>query len=291
MDWIKQLNAALDYIEAELAGEISHQELANIAHCSVYNFQRMFSYLADRSLADYIRSRRLTCAAFDILQSDARLLDIAVKYGYSSQDAFSRAFKAYHGVLPSAVRAGAATLRSCPRLSFQLTVKGAEHMDYQIKNYPAFTVAGFCQQLKTEQAFEIVPQIWAAARVDGRMERLLTFMQQTDYYPAGLLGIAISGQWGASEEMTYLLGVTNAVDTPEAKHVTPPAELQEFRLPPATWVILPATGDLPDSVQNIYKHFYAEWLPSSGYHLADLPVVECYLEDRQEVWIAVTTEK
>ena len=95
MDWIQHLNKAIDYIEENLDGTISYQKIAKIAGCSVYNFQRVFSYITDKSLSEYIRSRRLTLAAFDILNSSDRIIDIAVKYGYESQDSFTRAFKSF----------------------------------------------------------------------------------------------------------------------------------------------------------------------------------------------------
>ena len=104
MDWVKNLNDAISYIEKNLAEEISYEVISKIAGCSVYNFQRMFSYIADKPLSEYIRSRRLTMAAFDLLNSTERIIDIALKYGYESQDAFTRAFKNFHGVLPSSVR-------------------------------------------------------------------------------------------------------------------------------------------------------------------------------------------
>lgn len=104
MDWIAQLNAMMDYIEENLDGQPDPTRMARMADCSFYNFERMFSYIAGQPLGEYIRSRRMTRAAFDLLHSDARVLDVAVKYGYASQDAFSRAFRAFHGVLPSAAR-------------------------------------------------------------------------------------------------------------------------------------------------------------------------------------------
>ncbi len=291
MNWIRQLNAAIDYIENNLDGEISNQEIAKIANCSIYNFQRMFSYIADKTLSEYIRSRRLTLSAFDILRTDARLIDIAMKYGYESQDAYARAFKAFHGVVPSAVRSETVQLKSCPKLAFQITVKGDHHMNYQIEKWPAFQAAGFKHRVKTERAFEVVPKIWDAAWRDGKMNQLIELLKNTDYRPAGFLGMAIGGQWGDSEDMDYFIGVTNHVNVENCNHVLSPDDMDEVHIPSATWVIIEANGELPDAVQRVYKQFYSEWLPNSGYQLGDLPVIECYMQDnRQEVWIAVKND-
>lgn len=291
MDWIKQLNKAVSYIEDHLDGEIFYQEISKIAGCSVYNFQRVFSYIADKPLSEYIRNRRLTLAAFDILNTEDRLIDIALKYGYESQDSFTRAFKGFHGVLPSKVRSETVQLRSCPKLSFQITIKGENDMNYQIEQWPAFKLAGIKRRIKTERAFEMIPQIWDTAWKDGTMDRMFGLLQKTDYRPAGLIGMAIGGQWGDSEDMDYFIGVTNHVETEGCKHISAPDGMEEIHMKAATWAIFEANGGLPDAVQKIYKQFYSEWLPNSGYQLEDAPVIECYMQEgRQEVWIAVRNE-
>lgn len=286
MDWVKQLNESINYIEENLAGEISYEVISKIAGCSVYNFQRMFSYIADKPLSEYIRSRRLTMAAFDLLNSTDRIIDIAIKYGYESQDAFTRAFKNYHSVLPSSVRNEIVQLRSCPRLSFQISIKGENHMNYQIEQWPAFKVMGILHKVKTSTAFQVIPKIWENAWKDGTMQRFIENFP--DYRPAGFLGIATGGQWGDSEEMNYIIAVTSHVDVQECKCIPALEGMLEFSYPAATWAIFEANGELPDSTQKVYKQFYTEWLPNSGYELADMPVIECYMqENRQEVWIAV----
>lgn len=290
MDWVKQLNEVMSYIEENLVGEISHKEISRIARCSIYNFQRMFSYIADKSLSEYIRSRRLTLAAFDILNSSERIIDIALKYGYESQEAFSRAFRAFHGILPSMVRNDTVQLKSCPKLSFQITIKGENHMNYQIEQWPAFKVMGISNKIKTSKAFEIVSQIWESAWKDGTMKRFIEHFP--DYRPAGFLGIAAGGQWGNSEDMDYIIAVTNFVDVPECQHITALEGMVENSYPAATWAIFEANGELPEAIQKVYKQFYTEWLPNSGYVLTDLPVIECYMqENHQEIWIAVHKNK
>lgn len=287
MDWIKRLNESINYIEENLAGEISYETISRIAGCSIYNFQRMFSYIADKSLSEYIRNRRLTMAAFDLLNSTERIIDISLKYGYESQDSFTRAFKNFHGVLPSSVRNETVQLKSCPKISFQITIKGENHMNYQIEQWPAFKVMGVSHKVKTASAFETVPGIWENAWKDGTMN--LFIENFPDYRPSGFLGIAQGGQWGESEEMEYIIGITNYVNAEDCTHVPVLDGMKEFDYPAATWAIFETNGELPGAIQKVYKQFYTEWLPNSGYNLADLPVIECYLqENRQEIWVAIT---
>lgn len=288
MDWIEKVNDAVNYIEDNLDKEISYERIAQLAGCSLYNFQRMFSYIADRPLSEYIRSRRLTMAAFDIIKGGDKIIDIALKYGYDSPDSFTRAFQKFHGVLPSEARGEAVKLKSCPKISFQVTIKGGTSMNYQIEQWPSFTVSGFKHRVPTNEAFSIVPQIWDRAWKDGTMNRLMELFFKADYRPAGFLGISAEGKWGDSEDMNYYLAVTTHVDVPECNKVEAPEGMCSFEFPGATWAIFEANGELPGAVQQVYRKFYNEWLPQSGYELDDLPVIESYMQDnRQEVWIAI----
>lgn len=141
MNWLNDLNNAMDLIEECLPGEVSLEELARAAGCSAFHLQRMFPYLTGLTLADYLRRRRLSLAAME-LADGRRVTDVALECGYDSPTAFTRAFKALHGVAPSKVAQGEAQVKAYPRLVFTLSVKGDEAMEYTIKTIPAFRVVG-----------------------------------------------------------------------------------------------------------------------------------------------------
>lgn len=120
MDWFERMNGAMSYIEDHLASEIDYEEAARIACCSSYHFQRMFSFITDVTLSEYIRRRRLTLAAFELQKGSGRVIDVALKYGYDSPNSFTRAFQSLHGVTPSLARDEGVQLKAYPRMSFQL---------------------------------------------------------------------------------------------------------------------------------------------------------------------------
>ena len=103
MEWIKRMNQAVSYIEDHLTEEIRYEELGRTACCSAYHFQRMFGYMAGIPLSEYIRRRRMSLAAVDLMNGE-KIIDVALKYGYSSPTAFNRAFQGVHGRAPSAVK-------------------------------------------------------------------------------------------------------------------------------------------------------------------------------------------
>ena len=150
MEWSDRMNAALDYIEENLAGEIDFNEVANRALCSTFHFQRMFFAVNGTTLGEYIRRRRLTLAAAELMSGNTRIIDIALKYGYESPSAFTKAFRNLHGVSPTEARRPGATLTSYPRISFHIILKGGTDMDYRIIEKPGFTAAGEVRDFSTD---------------------------------------------------------------------------------------------------------------------------------------------
>ncbi|SFS35615.1 AraC-type DNA-binding protein [Paenibacillus sp. 453mf] len=156
MDWLQLMNNAMEYIESHLTEEIDLNQAARVACCSTYHFQRMFSFITGVPLSEYIRRRRLTLAAFDLQQSHAKVIDTALKHGYESPEAFSRAFKKMHGVMPTSAREKGIALKAYPRLSFHISIRGDVEMNYRIEEKPAFEMFGVTDVVNTEEARRLV---------------------------------------------------------------------------------------------------------------------------------------
>lgn len=100
MNWIDQLNQSIDFIETNLDKTIDIPTISRIAGCSPYHYQRMFSLIAEITLGEYIRKRRLTMAAYELQNKEVSVIETALKYGYDSPTAFTRAFSKFHGGRP-----------------------------------------------------------------------------------------------------------------------------------------------------------------------------------------------
>jgi len=133
MDWQTKMNNALDYIENNLADEIKLDTAAKFVGCSVWEFQRLFSFVAHIPLGEYIRGRKLDLAARDIQTGNEKIIDVALKYGYDSPAAFSRAFGRQYGVSPSSARGAGVTLTPYPPITFQ-TIHEERADNMQAKN-------------------------------------------------------------------------------------------------------------------------------------------------------------
>lgn len=279
MQWINNLNKAVNYIEENISREIEYEHLAKIACCSTYHFQRMFSYMAGVPLSEYIKRRRMSLAAVDLQGSHEKIIDISLKYGYSSPTAFNRAFQAVHGVAPSAVKKNGVIMKSYPPISFKIIIKGVSELNYRIEEKPAFRIVGISEPLhkEIEKNFEIVPQMWQKAAMDGSIPKLATLMNQQ---PMGLLGVSVCNE---QEDWRYFIGVSSTLTIEEG--------FEEYTVPQSTWAIFTGSGT-SQSIQILEQRIVTEWLPTSGYEYANAPDIEVYLNPdptnaQYEVWIPV----
>lgn len=282
MEWVERFNEALGYLEAHLTEEVDYRHLGEIACCSSYHFQRMFTYMAGMSLSEYLRRRKMSLAAVDLQGGGSKIIDVAMKYGYSSPTAFNRAFQSVHGIAPSAVRDEGVPIKSFPPLKLVVMVKGAEELNYRIETKPAFRIVGVSVPLvqNIEDNFMTVPAAWGEVSANGTLEQLAGMM---DTPPMGVLGVSACND---EEIWRYYI----AVSTTENAGV-----FEEFTVPAATWAIFSGSGT-NQSLQELERRVVMEWLPTSGYEYGNAPDVEVYLnpdpENAQyELWIPVVKKQ
>lgn len=160
MDWLSGMNAMTQHIEENLDAEIVYEDLSKIVGCSVYEFSRIFSFMAEMSLSEYIRRRRLSQAVFDIQSSSEKIIDIAMKYGYESQATFTRAFKELHGTTPLSARKSGVSLKTYPPMSFALTIKGGAPLAFRIEKKETFKIFGVPLSADFDAEMPEPPSLW-----------------------------------------------------------------------------------------------------------------------------------
>jgi AraC family transcriptional regulator len=268
MDWLTRMNSALSYIEDNLTYEIDYEKLARIACCSSYNFFRMFSSITDISLSEYIRRRRLTLAALELQNSDIKVIDLALKYGYDSPVSFSRAFQALHGVTPTEARADGVTLKAYPRISLQITIKGEKEMDYRIETKEAFQVFGIEGVFNFDESGpspKKPSELWCLCHENGTYEKLEeasgdlpSFVGQNLCKVHAVCSYRDTG----ADTFPYMLcafrGKNSKIDGYTIADI-----------PSHTWVIIQSEkfkwDDIGSVIEALYKRFFTEWLPTSDY--------------------------
>jgi AraC family transcriptional regulator len=263
---LEKLNEALRYIEENLAADIDFKEVTRLACCSEYHFKRMFSFLAGVTLSEYIRRRRLTLAAFELNCSNIRVIDVAVKYGYNSPDSFTRAFQSLHGITPSETRNNGQVLKAYPRMTFQLSVKGGNEMNYRIVEKEAFWIIGIKKRVPI--VFNGINPDIAAMWQSLAMETITKLKSLSNIDPSGLISASTNFSEGRMEEkgeLDHYIGVATTKDCPD--------NLSQLEVPALTWAVFTAVGPFPETLQDVWGRIYSEWFPSSNYELAEGPEI------------------
>lgn len=273
MDWITGIQNAINYIEDHLTDEIDYEQVAKESFSSSFHFQRVFSILCGYTLGEYIRNRRLTLAGTDLATGKEKVIDIAAKYGYDSPDSFAKAFRQFHGIAPSQARGNGATLRSFSRLSLKISLEGGNMMNYRIEKKNSITLTGYKARFtgspmkRDSQDHNFICSTrlnqavlqYMAHDADTSYNILTNFSDDGyDFYEAALIG-RNSYEMFEQEMGTELFSRFEQIVIPEATYLV--CETERCMWP----------CDLRD---DLYRKAVSEWLPSSGYQLADGPEVE-----------------
>ncbi len=254
---LDRLNQAMEHIERHLDQEIDVAELARIAVTSEYHFRRMFSALAGIPLSEYVRRRRLTVAGADVLAGEETLLDIAVRYGYGSGEAFARAFRAMHGVGPGEARRAGAPLRAQPRMSFRLIIEGSGDMRYRIVEKKEFRLVGRKARVPLVHEGMNLAIVEFVRSIDQETRQRLEGL--SDQEPRGIVNVADQITDGRAEgtELDYYYGVVTGAEAPE--------DLDVLTVPAGAWVVFESSGAFPQALQYLWRDAFTQWLPSNPY--------------------------
>ncbi|KNY27187.1 AraC family transcriptional regulator [Pseudobacteroides cellulosolvens] len=282
MDWLGAMNKAVEYIEDNINDKLDIEKVSKIALSSPFHFQRMYHIMTGVTIAEYIRRRRLTLAAQDIISGE-KIIDVAFKYGYETPEAFTKAFGKLHGISPSAAKEPGAKLKAYPRLSFQISIKGDKKMDYTIIEKESFSVMGKKTKITMVdgQNFSLVPKFWDECMKDGTYQWACSNAGKL-----GIMGICLDFVKD-TEEFYYMIGVENNCEELPKGYVS-------ATIPKATWAVFEAVGPLPEAAQDVTRKIFAEWFPSTGYQHDCAPELEVYPEGdynspdyRCEIWIPI----
>ncbi|KJY16596.1 MULTISPECIES: AraC family transcriptional regulator [Streptomyces] len=287
---LERLNQALDHLEAGLDREIDMAEVARIAAVSEYHFRRLFSALAGMPLPVYVRRRRMTLAGADVLAGELTLLDVAVRYGYGSGEAFARAFRSVHGIGPGEARRTGAVLTAQPRMSFRVVVEGSTSMRYRIVEKESFRVVG--RKATVPLVHEGLNEA-ASAHVESLDERAIVRMKAlVGCEPEGILSAVVhltdSREEGA--EVDYWVGVA-ALPGAAAEG------LDRLDVPAGTWAVFDNRGPYPGALQELWRDVFTQWFPSNPYASRPGPEllltqpVEVGAETDSQLWVPVERDR
>ena len=272
--WIERFQESIDYMEQNLAEELDIEEIAGKAALSPFYYQRIFGALCGMTVGDYIRARRMTLAAQELIGKDRRVIDVAVKYGYDSPDSFAKAFQKFHGITPSGAKEPGASLKSFAPLHIKITMEGGTMLDYRIVEKAPFTIVGVKRPFNSDTSYQEIPKFWDEWLAQGEKRPVM-----------GTFGVCIDMK---GKDFDYWI----------ADLYFPWEEIPEGCetrvIPGGSWAQFPCTMK---TLQDTNTRIWSEWLPAlHGYSLAGEYNIEVYLppeegSDDMKVYIWVPLKK
>ncbi len=293
MEWISAIQQAVNYIEDNLLEEINYEDVAKAVHTSSYEFHRAFSFLTGLTANTYIRNRRLSLAAKELIESDASITDIAFKYGYETPESFTKAFTRFHGIAPKYAREESARLTLFNPIVIKISVEGGKSMDYRIvqteaKKFIAL-VREFSNEIINDDDNTEVPDFWAEVNAN-QMLNPIWMLRDDD--KRDLYGLCTPTKEG---EDTFSYGIGIAVDEDTKDFDVEELKKKGFTIwdvNPGTYVVFECYGKDGDCITETWSRFYKEFLPQMGYEAAEETDYELYLANGKpglfcELWIPI----
>ncbi len=283
MEWVSGIQKAINYIEDHLCEEIDYEAVARESFSSGFHFQRVFSILCGYTLGEYIRNRRLSLAGTELAISNAKVIDIAAKYGYDSPDSFTKAFRQFHGIAPSQARGNGAVLRSFSRLSIKISLEGGSTMNYRIEEKPEMLLTGFKRRFTgdpndkglQDHNFACETRLLQYVLEGMCRDHVHTYCILTNFSSEGYDFYFASQlpRW-ALEDFDDDLGEF-------AKN------FEHIHIPAGQYVVVQTEHcKYPTNlVDEVRRQIVSEWLPSSGYQFRNAPeinVINWFFEDGNE---------
>lgn len=257
MDVLKELNEVSRYIEEHITDDLSVDELAKITMQSVDSFSRLFSYMVGMTINEYIRRRKLSLSVQDLQNSDEKIIDIAMKYGWNSSDAFAKAFVNQHGTSPTNARNKIGSVKIYPPVSFELNIKGAKEMDFKIVNVNGFEVLGLSKQFGCQAG-------------DRFKQENIMWSVDAEHYPERICN-GYDGIWyGVFDNGLY--AIARNADDVEYNN------LEKIIIPSGKYAVFTTEkgGYAGAELPRLHDLIFNSWLPNSGYKIKKEYIIEVY---------------
>ncbi len=287
MEWNEKLQEIIDYVENHLQRKeelIDSEEISKIAGCSFGFFQKVFSYMNGISFAEYIRSRKLTLAGYDLKSTDLKVIDISYKYGYDSPTSFTKAFQLFHGVSPREARNRDVVLQVVPKMQ----VSERREYSWKLEQKEGFRLVGkrIIVSCEDNLHFRKIPEFWNECQRDGTFAKLISMDTAV---PKGIFGLFGTYE-EQSSEMEYSIMARSDQELPHG--------FTEVNIPGATWAIFDCRGPVPQAIQKGWQYLNEEWLVKYPFQHAQCPEIEWYSNGNaydsdylSQIWIPVIEEE
>ena len=289
MTGYETLQRAVEYIEAHLLDNITYVDAANHVNMSPYEFHRTFRFISGITPGTYIRNRRLSLAGQELLYTDVKVTDLAMKYWFDSVDGFTKAFSRFHGITPSAVKAGGRSLAMYNPLSIRVTMEGATPIRYRMTEQKTVTFLAiprsFSVDIIEDDDDHSISDFWGECISDNKLDLLKSFREKNDDRVFGLCSELKEN----STSFVYALAVAVPDDFDFAQA---PESFTKWEVEKCRYVVFNCYGKDGDCISKAWENYFQNFLPQSGLKSKASPDFEIYYDYGDtdlmcELWIPV----
>lgn len=274
MNYYENLNEVINKIEDNLTQKINYKDLAKIIGTSSYTLQRIFAFLTGITLTEYIRKRRLSKAAEELLSTDIKIIDLAMKYQYDSPISFSNSFKKMHGVSPQNLRKNTLSLKTFPKIEFKPTTDIIEELEYTVRKLDKQKLYGITTGTIKLSNSEAIRDLFDKSRNEKILDFIIEHSDKNELYYGASIDIYDNDL--TQNIQYYILGKT------------PRNDFISIEIPEATWACFKLKNKNQDDIIKLYNTIYTKWLPSSKYtEILNYPQLEIYYKDDCEICIPI----
>ena len=258
---IQKIEEIIEYIECHLTSEIDYEALASRMALSVYEFRRIFAFVVGCPLSEYVRKRRLSLAACDLMaNANTTVQEISEKYGYSTIAAFSKAFSEYHGFSPTVCQKGGCEISLFSKPKFEFHIQSPDDHAFQILSDTAFAIQGYCAFSEHTDTC-CCEQVW------------------NDFYE-----LEKDKEVSGNRIFVSYCNEQDKVKCRIGDRISPTSEdLAEDIIPECRWLSVKMNTTDDDAVNEKYNTILCDLLPSAKLkRKMDLPTIEVFPRDMSE---------
>lgn len=257
------LNKMIKYIENNLDKEIDYNELSKLTNSNIFILERIFMFLTNMTITEYIKKRRLSKAFEDIRNTNLKIIDVAFKYQYNSAPSFNRAFKQLFNITPTECRKGIGNYKMIPIQYFE-TNKQSYNFDYEIKEINPITI--YCYHITSKNHSDLVHEI----------RELYKKVKNNNYYKefneVGMYGIFSKNK----DTYNYYLGSTKFFPN-----------LEKYEIKKNEYAIFKIMSRKQNDIVNFCQRINKQWIPSTNYDIKNNLKIELYKDDSCYIYLPI----
>ncbi len=257
------LNKMIEYIESNLDSEIDFYKLSKITNTNLFILERIFMFLTNMTITEYIKKRRLSKAFEEIRNTSYKIIDIAFKYQFNSASSFNRSFKQLFNITPTECRKGIGNYKIIPIEYFE-TSKEKYNFDYKIININSTFL--YCYHITSKNHFDLlykIKQLYLKVKANGYYK---------EFNKNGMYGIFSKN----GNLYHYFLGSTKYFP-----------DLEKYEIQKNAYAEFKLISREQHKIVNLEKKINKQWIPSTNYNIKNKLKIELYKDDSCFIYLPI----